>query len=274
MSADAPSPGSRESENRVTQPDTAAVKNRDHGAGGDCRDSAELSALPQRLSVVIPCYNERDTIEAALDRVRALREFLGEGLEIIVVDDASTDGSGEILLEQEDIVLARHDRNRGKGACIRTALELATGDVIAIQDADLEYDPNDLLMLAEPIVRGEAKVVYGSRFLAGRPKMRWPNYVCNRVLALAANLLYGASISDEATCYKVFDATLLKSLDLTCERFEFCPEVTARVRRRGERIVELPIHYTARAHDAGKKIRWWDGVEALWTLIRMRFGKP
>jgi len=233
-----------------------------------------VSALPRLLSVVIPCYNEATTILPALEQVRSLRQTLGDALEIVVVDDASTDGSWEILQAQSDLILARHAGNRGKGACIRTALELTGGDVIAIQDADLEYDPADLPRLAEPIVRGEARVVYGSRFLEGRPPMRWPNYLCNRLLALTANLLYRAKLTDEATCYKVFDAELLKSLPLQCERFEFCPEVTARVRRRGERILERPIRYMPRTFDAGKKIRWWDGVEALWTLLIRRFGKP
>jgi dolichol-phosphate mannosyltransferase len=144
---------------------------------------------------------------------------------------------------------------------------------VIIQDADLEYDPADYPLLVEPIRRGEARVVYGSRFLHGRPAMRWPNYLCNRLLALAANLLYGAGITDEATCYKAFDAALIREIPLQCERFEFCPEVTAKVRRRGVHIHEVPIRYTARTFDAGKKIRPWDAVEAFWTLLRYRFWK-
>ena len=220
-----------------------------------------------RLSVVIPVYNERDTIEEALRRVRAL----DCDLELVVVDDASTDGSGEFLEGEGDLVLIRHPVNQGKGMAIRTALARVTGDVVAIQDADLEYDPRDLLRLMEPIVRQEARVVYGSRFLKGRPPMALPNYACNRLLAWTANLLYGARLTDEATCYKVFDAALLRSIPLTCRRFEFCPEVTARVLKRGERIVEMPIAYTPRSYDSGKKIRWWDGVVALWTLVKFRF---
>ncbi len=223
------------------------------------------------LSVVIPVYNERDTIEETLRRVRAL----DVDLEIVVVDDASTDGSRELLerLAGADprIVLLKHERNRGKGAAIRTALARVTGRITAIQDADLEYDPQDLPRLMEPLMRGEAKVVYGSRFLRGRPPMRLPNYLCNRLLAWTARLLYGARITDEATCYKLFDTEFLRSIPLTCRRFEFCPEVTAKVAKRGERIVELPISYTPRSYDSGKKIRWWDGVEALWTLVKYRF---
>jgi glycosyltransferase involved in cell wall biosynthesis len=222
-----------------------------------------------KLTVVIPVYNERETIEEALRRVKAVPLEK----EIIVVDDASTDGSLELLARDADIRLLRHPENRGKGSAIRTALSAVTGDVVIIQDADLEYDPDDYPRLVEPIRRGEARVVYGSRFLKGRPRMRWTNLLCNRLLALAANLLYGAGITDEATCYKVFDAALLRELPLVCRRFEFCPEVTAKLRRRGIPIHEVPIRYTARTFDAGKKIRAWDAVEAFWTLLRYRFWK-
>jgi glycosyltransferase involved in cell wall biosynthesis len=219
------------------------------------------------LSVLIPAFNERDTIEKTLARVREL----GPEVEIVVVDDASTDGTREILEAYPGIVLVRHPVNQGKGMAIRTALEHATGDVVAIQDADLEYDPQDLPRLVEPIARGEARVVYGSRFLRGRPRMELPNYICNRLLAWTANLLFGARLTDEATCYKVFDRKLLRSIKLDCRRFEFCPEVTAKVRKRGERILELPIAYDPRSYDSGKKIRAWDGVVALWTLLKYRF---
>lgn len=229
--------------------------------------AAPATARRLKLSVVIPVYNERDTIQEALRRVRAL----DVDLEVVVVDDASTDGTYAILETEPDLVLLRHAVNAGKGMAIRTALANVTGDVVAVQDADLEYDPQDLLRLMAPIARGEARVVYGSRFLAGRPRMEWPNYVCNRLLAWTANLLYGARLTDEATCYKVFDATLIRSVPLECRRFEFCPEVTAKVLKRGERILELPISYNPRSYDSGKKIRWWDGVTALWTLIKYRF---
>jgi glycosyltransferase involved in cell wall biosynthesis len=222
-----------------------------------------------RLSVVIPVFNERETIEEALRRVKAAPLEK----EIIVVDDASTDGSLELLARDPEIHLLRHPENRGKGSAIRTALAAVNGDVVIIQDADLEYDPEDYPHLVEPIRRGEARVVYGSRFLQGPPRMRWTNLLCNRLLALAANLLYGAGITDEATCYKVFDAALLRELPLVCRRFEFCPEVTAKLRRRGIAIREVPIRYTARSFDAGKKIRAWDAVEAFWTLLRYRFWK-
>lgn len=230
---------------------------------------SELNTSLARLSVIIPVYNERETIAEALRRVKAVPIEK----EIIVVDDASTDGSLELLARDAEIRLLRHPENRGKGSAIRTALAAVTGDVVIIQDADLEYDPSDYPLLVEPIRRGEARVVYGSRFLQSRPRMRWTNLLCNRLLALAANVLYGARITDEATCYKVFDAALLRELPLVCRRFEFCPEVTAKLRRRGVRIHEVPIRYTARTFDAGKKIRAWDAVEAFWTLLRYRFWK-
>jgi dolichol-phosphate mannosyltransferase len=222
-----------------------------------------------RLSVVIPVFNERETIAEALRRVKAAPLEK----EIIVVDDASTDGSLDLLASDSEIRLFRHLENQGKGSAIRTALAAVTGDVVIIQDADLEYDPEDYPLLVEPIRRGEARVVYGSRFLNQRPRMRWTNLLCNRLLALAANVLYGARITDEATCYKVFDSALLRELPLECRRFEFCPEVTAKLRRRGIPIHEVPIRYTARTFDAGKKIRAWDAVEAFWTLLRYRFWK-
>jgi glycosyltransferase involved in cell wall biosynthesis len=228
-----------------------------------------IAATLAKLSVVIPVYNERETIVEALRRVKAVPLEK----EIIVVDDASTDGSLELLMADPEIRLLRHAENRGKGSAIRTALTAVTGDVVIIQDADLEYDPVEYPLLVEPIRRGEARVVYGSRFLRGTPRMRWTNLLCNRLLALAANLLYGAGITDEATCYKVFNAALLREIPLVCRRFEFCPEVTAKLRRRGIPIHEVPIHYTARTFDAGKKIRAWDAVEAFWTLLRYRFWK-
>lgn len=226
-----------------------------------------------RLSLLMPVFNERETILEALRRVRELQGQEGVELEIVVVDDASTDGTRELLRAERGIVLVEHADNQGKGSAIRTGLQQATGEIIAIQDADLEYRPLDLLSLIEPIRTGEARVVYGSRFLKGRPQMAWPNYICNRMLAMATNLLYNAKISDEATCYKVFEAGLLRSIPLECRRFEFCPEVTALLRRRGERIVERPISYHARSYDSGKKIRPWDAVEAFWTLLRCRFRK-
>jgi glycosyltransferase involved in cell wall biosynthesis len=238
--------------------------------GGIVGELAERIAPPKtRISVVMPVYNERDTIAEALRRIEAV----DLDLEIVAVDDCSTDGTRELLRARPGIRLVEHAQNQGKGSAIRTALEHVTGDIVIIQDADLEYYPEDYPALIEPILAGKTRVVYGSRFLSGRPQMQPANYLCNRLLAVAANLLFGGRLTDEATCYKVFDAALLREIPLTCRRFEFCPEVTAKVLRRGERIVEVPIRYTARSFDAGKKIRWWDGVEALWTLVKFRFVK-
>lgn len=220
-----------------------------------------------KLSVIIPVYNEIDTIEEVLRRVREI----DLDKEIIVTDDCSTDGTREFLNRQADIILVESDQNQGKGKSIRSALEEVTGDIVLIQDADLEYDPNDYHALIQPIVDGDADMVYGSRFLRGKPKMRLINYIANKVFAALASLLYGVRVSDEATCYKAFRTEVLKSIELRCNRFEFCPEVTARLLKRGYRYVEVPIWYEARTHAQGKKITWKDGVECIWTLLKYRF---
>ncbi len=228
-----------------------------------------------KLSVIVPAYNEEETIDEIINRVRAVD--LGDvDLEMVIVDDASTDGTPERLKTyrgEAGITVLRHDSNRGKGAAIRTGLDSASGDLVVIQDADLEYDPNDYPRLIKPIIDGDADVVFGSRFAGSVQNMRYINVVANKVLALAATLLFGKRITDEATCYKVLTADTLRSFDLQCERFEFCPEVTAKTLRRGYRLVEVPITYRARTIETGKKIRARDGLEAIWTLLRFRF-KP
>ncbi len=221
-----------------------------------------------KVSVIIPVYNERSTVAETIARVRASPV----DKEIIVVDDASTDGTAEVIgpLAGEDLRLVRQPRNLGKGAAIRRGLEIAQGDIVLIQDADLEYDPADYPALVAPILSGEEEVVYGTR--APRFEgMRRPHRLFNWIASRLANLLYRAGITDEATCYKVFRAEVIRSIHLRCEGFEFCPEVTAKVRKRGVRIHEVPISYHARSVGAGKKIRWWDGVIALWTLVKYRF---
>lgn len=220
------------------------------------------------ISVIIPVYNERDTILETISRVRAVPV----PKEVIVVDDASTDGTADLVapLVGADLKLARQPRNQGKGAAIRRALAEAGGDVVLIQDADLEYDPGDYPALIAPILSGQADVVYGTR-APHFHGMRRPHRIFNWLAALLTNLLYRARITDEATCYKAFRADLIKAIPLRCERFEFCPEITAKVRKRGIAIHEVPISYQARSIGAGKKIRWWDGVVALWTLVKYRF---
>jgi glycosyltransferase involved in cell wall biosynthesis len=228
------------------------------------------------LSILIPAYEEERTIREVLQRVAAIdTEALGFEREIIVCDDGSRDRTAELVEEsmrsEPRIRLVRHERNRGKGAAIRTALAAAQGDYCLIQDADLEYEVSDYPALLQPL-RAGADVVYGSRFLRNpRPDgMRLANYLANRMLTTSANLLFGLHITDEATCFKVFRTELLRALELRCERFEFCPEVTAKLGLRGVDIVEVPIAYTARNLEAGKKVRWTDGVEAMWVLCKHR----
>jgi glycosyltransferase involved in cell wall biosynthesis len=231
------------------------------------------------LSILIPAYQEEATIDEILSRVAAIdTERLGFEKEVIVCDDGSKDRTFEIAsafaARDPRVRVVRHDVNQGKGAAIRTALEAARGDYVLIQDADLEYEVTDYPALLEQVNQG-ADVVYGSRFLTkARPDgMRTANYVANRILTLTTNLLYGLSITDEATCFKVFRTSLLRELGLVCTGFEFCPEVTAKLGRRKVQIAEVPIAYSARAIEEGKKVRWTDGVEAMWVLIRHRFGK-
>ncbi|HKE17341.1 MAG TPA: glycosyltransferase family 2 protein [Kofleriaceae bacterium] len=228
------------------------------------------------LSILIPAYQEERTIGEVLRQVVAIdTEPVGFRKEILVCDDGSTDGTVDVvrerMAEDERIRLVRHEQNRGKGAAIRTALADARGDYALIQDADLEYEVTDYPALLSEINRG-ADVVYGSRFQNGtRPQgMRAANYAANRILTASANLMFGLSITDEATCFKVFRTDLLRSLDLECEGFEFCPEVTAKLGRRGVAIAEVPIHYRARNIAEGKKVRWTDGVEAMWVLVKHR----
>jgi glycosyltransferase involved in cell wall biosynthesis len=226
-----------------------------------------------RLSVIIPAFNEKSTIDEIIGSVRSVD--LGDvELEIIVVDDSSTDGTLEKLgrwLNAPGITVVYHDTNRGKGAAIRTGLEKATGDFTIIQDADLEYEPSDYPRLIEPIISGKADVVYGSRFMGNVEGMAPASLLANKILAWAATILFGKRITDEATCYKVFRTDTLRSFELKCERFEFCPEVTAKALKRGYTLLEVPITYRARTVESGKKIKTRDGLEAIWTLLRYRF---
>lgn len=225
----------------------------------------------KKLSVVIPVYNERATLAEVVRRCRAVE--LDCEREIIIVDDGSTDGSAEIArsLADSTVKAILLGKNTGKGAAVRRGIQEASGDYILIQDADLEYDPADWSKLLAPIKAGKAKVVYGSRFTGERRNMLFWHWVGNRFLSLVTNVLFNSTLSDMETCYKVFPAELLKSLPLKANRFDFEPEVTAKVLKRRVRIYEVPISYTGREIEEGKKISWKDGFMALWTLIKERF---
>ena len=193
--------------------------------------------------------------------------------ELIVIDDGSSDDTAAIAesLAGDDLVVIRQPENRGKGAAIRRGLEAATGELVLVQDADLEYEPGDVPALLEPLLSGEADVVYGSRILRKENRRGHGRYYLGgRLVTWWTNLLYGSSLTDEPTCYKLFRTELVRGLDLRCTGFEFCPEVTGKLLRRGVPIRELPIHYAPRSMEEGKKIRWTDGLEALWTLLRIR----
>jgi len=219
------------------------------------------------LSVIIPVYNEAPSIELVIERVRAT----GLPREIIVVDDGSTDDTFARLSKLRwGLRLIRHKGNRGKGAAIRTGLDYATGEFVIIQDADTEYDPADYPALLKPLTTGESNVVYGVR-QSDTPRRGPLLFFGVKLLTLLTNLLYGCRIHDEATGYKAFRLSLLRRIELECERFEFCPEVTAKICRVGEHIAEVPISYRPRTIKAGKKLRWTDGVSALLTLVRYRF---
>jgi glycosyltransferase involved in cell wall biosynthesis len=222
-----------------------------------------------KVSIIIPVYNEKATVLELVKRVEALEI----DKEIILVDDGSTDGTRDLLkgLPARGLRVMFHERNLGKGAAIRTGLGEATGDVITIQDADLEYDPADLLKLIRPISEGRADVVYGSRFTGERRNMFFWHWVGNRFLTLVTDILYDTTLSDMETCYKMFKADVIKGLGLKCRRFEFEVEVTAKVLKAGHRIYEVPISYAGREFREGKKITWRDGFVALWFLLKYRF---
>jgi glycosyltransferase involved in cell wall biosynthesis len=222
-----------------------------------------------RLSVVIPVYNEVETIDRIVERVRAVD--LAE--EIVIVDDGSSDGTPEKLAaldRDDDVRVLRHDRNRGKGAALRTGFAAAGGDVVLIQDADLEYDPSEYPKLIQPIVDDKADVVFGSRFVGSEAKrvLYFWHYAGNRFLTLLSNMLTNLNLSDVETCYKVFRREVLDGITIREDRFGFEPEITAKVAKRGCRIYEVGISYHGRTYDEGKKIGWRDGVRAIWCILK------
>ena len=222
------------------------------------------------LSVLIPAYNEVHNIQNILNKIGEVNI----PKEIIVVDDGSTDGTRELLntLKSDTIKVIFHEKNQGKGGAIKTAIAHSKGDIILIQDADLEYDPQDYYKLIPVIESGKEKVVYGSRFLNKQNKHSYFSFFLGgQVVTWITNILYFQTLTDEPTCYKVFDAKLLKSIKLNCSGFEFCPEVTAKIAKLGYKIPEVPISYYPRSINEGKKINWKDGVEAIWVLFKYRF---
>lgn len=226
------------------------------------------------MSIIIPVYNEAATLNEIVDRVLAVDlSAIDFTKELIIVDDASTDDSWNLIeARQTDFAhITRHEENRGKGAAIRTGLKFVTGDYIIVQDADLEYDPYEYVNLLMPIVKGKAEVVYGSRFTGERRNMFLHHWIGNRFLTMMTNILYGTTLSDMETCYKLFSRKALENITLRSDRFNFEPEITAKILKKKIRIYETPISYTGREYTEGKKITWRDGFSALWTIIKFRF---
>jgi dolichol-phosphate mannosyltransferase len=227
----------------------------------------------KNVSIIMPVFNENDTIEKILQKVLFLNPK-----EVIIVDDGSTDGTRQILNKKEiagnkQIKVVLHDKNQGKGAAIRTGLKYADGEIITIQDADLEYNPEEILKLVKPILEGRYSVVYGSRFIDLKERSFILHYFGNKLLNFITNIIYKSKITDMETCYKVFKRNIILSLNLKAKKFEFEPEVTAKILKKGISIYELPISYRSRSYKEGKKIGWRDGITALWVLIKYRFVK-
>ncbi len=225
------------------------------------------------VSIIVPVYNEIRTVRAVLDRLLAID--LPVPREILIVDDGSTDGTRDVLTRAQaegvNATILFAERNGGKGSAIRRGLARATGTIVAIQDADLELDPQQIAALLNPIVSGDADVVFGSRFLERQPGAPWLTVVANRVLTGVTNILFGSSLTDMETCYKVMRTDIARSLNLTANRFDIEPEITARLLRAGHRIQELPVRFDARSRVQGKKISWRDGVHAMQVLLGERF---
>ena len=220
-----------------------------------------------KLSIIIPVYNEGKTVGEIIRQVKVVKGF---DKQIIVVNDGSTDDTQKVIKDIKDITVISHKKNQGKGAAIRTGIAKASGDYLLVQDADLEYDPQDILTMLDPITKGKAEVVYGSRFTGQRRNMFFWHWIGNQFLTLITNILYNTTLSDMETCYKLMPVKLAKSLNLQAKHFEFEPEITAKILKKGIRIWEVPISYAGREYHQGKKISWKDALPALWTLVKER----
>jgi len=231
-----------------------------------------------KLSIIIPVYNEEETVVELLNKVKMQKLPGGIVKEIVVVNDASKDGSKEQIAKVEGVRVIHHKKNKGKGAAIKTGLSKARGEIILIQDADLEYSPRDYPRLIKPVLAGKAEVVYGSRLkhypLRIVGSKRTPlvlHYIGNKLLTFITNLLYRSSLTDMETCYKVFKKEVLRDIKINSNRFDFEPEITAKILKKGIDICEIPIKVKPRGYNEGKKISWRDGFVALWTLVKYRF---
>ena len=226
------------------------------------------------LSVIVPVFNERNTVTEIVRRMR--RVELPVDLEIVIVDDGSTDGTDRVLaaLEDSTVRVLTHPSNQGKGAAVRTGLAVARGDLVLIQDADLEYDPEDWTRMLAPMLKGRAKVVYGSRYMGEREAVSLRRWMADRGLSVLASVLYNSAISDMQTCFKLIDGEVIRSLTISADHFELEPEITARVLRAGHRIYEVPITFSGRQRSEGRKYTWKDGMAAAATLVRLRFDRP
>lgn len=230
--------------------------------------------MAEKLSIVIPIYNEAEHLEEILRQIEAVD--IGMEKELILVDDCSTDGTREILQNLQNAAnntakVFYHEINRGKGATLRTGFQHITGDITLIQDADLEYDPNDYPKLLEPILSNQANVVYGSRFMEGRQEGLLRSYLANRFLTGLSNFVNGTKLTDMETCYKVIKTDILKDISLRSDRFGFEPEITAKLARRKCKIVDVPISYRGRDYHQGKTVSWKDGIAAIFHIFRFRF---